>query len=265
MTGRRITAGLMVVASCVAGSSQTVEVDLAPAPSARFPSPWYPPESDVAFTTAPVKGEPYMGVMVTTTALTDPKTGRVITTIQKSRQMRDSLGRTRTETPFHVGQATDEDRRETETVLVQVSDTVPHCGFHWVEPWSRKESPVASVTCMSPRLHYGKQASIIEKMKQPATETKEASGLIERSEPLGERTFDGRFKALGMKSIRRSGSDGASATAEYVTEFWYSPKLQEMVAGRIQAQRFELTDIQEVEPDSSRFYPPAGYKIVPGY
>ncbi len=260
-------AGLAVSIAGMSGPVQShtdVSTDVAPVPSIRFPAAWYPAESDVAYTTAPVKGTSYTAVLVTTTTLiTDPKTGEVVNSARKTRQMRDTEGRTRTETSMGTRSADDGSGREIEMTQVEVNDPVTHCGFRWVEPWVGKQVPTAGVTCQSRRLHYATQTTWAEDFKQVSTETQSVSGVIRRSEPLGEKTFSG-FRALGIRLTGRL--TGETSNVVGATEIWYSPRLKVVVSMRSnETLTYELTEIRQEEPRADLFYPPAGSRIEKGY
>lgn len=198
--------GLALWLVCRAAWPQTLEseaIDVAPAPSARFPAAWYPPVSDVAYTTAPVRGAAYSGVMVITANFTDPTTGRAVTSVERMRQMRDSAGRQRTETPMGMS------GKDRERVLVEVSDPVSHCGFRWTEPVTEGSQPTAGVNCMSPRLRYAHQTGVLDEVSAGVTEKREANMTV-RTVSLGERSFPGGYRALGVRTTWRMDGEGSA-------------------------------------------------------
>src|ERR1700722_5221120 len=82
-------------AFCPGQTKPAVITDVAPAPSARFPATWYPPDSDVTYSIAAPTDAPYTATLVTTTRYTDPSTGQTKTITQNTLQARDAAGRQR--------------------------------------------------------------------------------------------------------------------------------------------------------------------------
>ena len=249
-------------------SKTTVITNIAPAPSARFPASWYPPDSDVTYTTAAQTNAPYTATFVTTvhTAIS----GQIKTFSTSTFQARDSSGRKRDETEMprpdgHGG-----------TVMaheVTVSDPVSHCGFRWMEPWVAPGKPVAIVTCMPRTLHYNSQNIWADAIVDKPTETRFLD-TVYLSEPLGKRMF-ADLEAVGIqKTVTRTDAQ-TGKVQKLVAQIWYSPDLKELIQMKqitdpndVQPSAipdYTLTNIHRVEPDPALFYPPASYTIQPGH
>src|ERR1700729_1003635 len=89
----RIRFCVLIAAACLAVSPLRGQetTDVAPAPSARFPAAWYPPDNDVTSTMAPVKGAPYEARII----MAGQKPG--LPSEQEPLQARDGEGPQRTE------------------------------------------------------------------------------------------------------------------------------------------------------------------------
>jgi hypothetical protein len=228
--------------------------DVAPAPSARFPAAWYPPDNDVTYTMAPVKGAPYEARVM----MGGPYPGLPIE--QETLHARDSAGRTRIDTL----QTRLKDGRPVTVHAVEVDDPVSHCSFHWLEPWVDKNAPTATVSCMTRTLHYNGQPMWLSVASMQAAEEHPSSMETDRNEPLGERTFDG-VRATGVRHTRIIQAVPTGEPQTIVTEMWVSSEMKEVVALYPKAPdnfSLELRDIKLREPDPKLFYPPADYKIV---
>ncbi len=261
-------------APATGSATKAVLTDTAPKPTPRFPSAWYPPPGQQQIYTLSVQRDrPYVAVLVTTTNFVDPKTGQTKTASQSTAQMRDSQGRRREETemprPDDKGQ----------TVMaheVSVHDPVSHCEFRWIEPWvvtsSAGVQPVASVTCMPIVLKYTNQNiwrdGIVETQQQKRDEFSEYV-----MEPLGHRSTEG-LDAVGTRTTTTRLDSSGAPTGTVVTEIWYSPELEELLAMEMTAgsgvtrqilPEFKLMGIRREEPTPALFYPPTGYKIDSTY
>ncbi|WP_263385917.1 hypothetical protein [Granulicella arctica] len=114
--------------------------------------------------------------------------GEVIETVTRSPQLRDSLGRTRSE--FRSGSMGLSDGSSVGIYTVLVSDPVSHCNFNWSE--ARPDPPdnvshVANVTCAPQTLKYAEGLTMAKIMEQiPLGETKQGDSdtLVERLPPL---------------------------------------------------------------------------------
>jgi hypothetical protein len=254
----RIRFGLLLAAAWLAVSPIRGQetTDVAPAPSARFPAAWYPPDNDVTSTMAPVKGAPYEARII----MAGQRPGLPIE--QEPLQARDGAGRQRTET---LQIRLDRDGRPITVRDVEVSDPVTHCGFRWIEPWVDKSEPTATVSCMPRTLHYGAKPMWASVASMQVAEEHPSSTETDHNEPLGERIFGG-VRATGVRHTRIIQTAPTDNPQTMVTEFWVSTEMKELVA---MYQEFpdgfsmELREIQLREPDAGLFYPPANYKIKP--
>jgi hypothetical protein len=239
----------------IAPLSAQETTDVAPPPSARFPAEWYPPDSDVTSTTTPVKGAPYEARLV----MNGGQPG--VSVAQEPLYARDSAGRMRSETiQSRLGQ----DGKPVEVREVEVSDTVSHCGFYWLEPWVNDSVPTATVSCMPRTLHYNGPAMWASVISMKAAEEHPSSMETDHNVPLGERSFDG-VRAVGVRHTRILQPTTPENVQTTVAELWASTEMKEVVAMRQEFPdgfQFELRDIKLREPDPKMFYPPAGYKIV---
>ena len=229
--------------------------DVAPAPSGRFPSAWYPPDNDVTSTMAPVKGAPYEA----RTMMGGPQPGMLIE--QEALHARDSAGRTRIDTP----QTRLKDGAPVKVHAVEVDDPVSHCSFHWLEPWVDKSEPTATVSCMPRTLHYSGQPMWLSFASMQAAEEHPSSMETDHNEPLGIRTFDG-VRATGVRHTRIIQAVPTGKPQTIVTEIWVSSEMKEVVALYPKGPdnySLELRDIKLGEPDPGLFYPPANYTIKP--
>jgi hypothetical protein len=260
---------LGVAGCCWSQTPRPIVTDVAPAPSARFPASWYPPDNDVTSTGTPTVGAPYTAVLVTTSWFRNQATGEVHVFTQNGRQARDAAGRRREETEMprpdgHGG-----------TIMaheVSVNDPVSHCSFQWMEPWVADGEPVATVSCMPRTLHYNGHEMYGDSLVSERREVHEPTGDVYLSEPLGKRSF-GDFEAEGVrntKTIERNGK-----TQRLVTELWYALALKELLEFKKVPEPnskeemsvvpdFELTKIHRGEPDPALFYPPPSYEIRSG-
>lgn len=242
--------------------------NIAPAPSDRFPASWYPPDSDVTYTTAPQTNAPYTATLVTTTHAAI--SGQIKTFSTSTFQARDSAGRKRDETEMprpdgHGG-----------TIMaheVTIADPVSHCNFSWMEPWVAPGKPTATVTCMPRTLHYNNQNIWKDDIVDKPTQT-HFLDTVYLSEPLGKRMFAG-LEALGVqRTITRTDAQTAKVQ-KLVMQIWYSPDLKELIQMKqitdlhdtqpAAMPDFTLTNIHRTEPDAALFYPPAAYEIQPGH
>ena len=261
----------MATLLCKGQTNEPITVDVAPAPSARFPSSWYPPDNDVTYTTAPQRNAPYVGTLVTTFHVANSASGEVKVLSQSTKQARDSAGRTRTE---EVRPRPDGHGGVVQAHEVEVSDPVSHCSFRWMEPWIAPGKAEATVTCMPRTVHYNQQNIYADSI---VSEPKEVHSVntVDRYEPLGKRQMD-NLEAVGVRHTRTRTNAQTGEVLSMVIEMWYSPELKEMLemdfiphakdkAEESQLPSFKLTNISREEPNPALFYPPAGYEIAPGH
>ncbi|WP_158794378.1 hypothetical protein [Granulicella sp. L60] len=240
-------------------------ISIAPAPSARFPADWYPPDNDVTYSIAEPVDAPYTATFVTTVHILDPTNGQVKSYSTNTRQARDSAGRKRDETemPRPDGHGATITAHE-----VTVNDSVSHCTFQWMEPWVAPGKPTATVSCLSRILHYGNQNMWAGIFTQPV-ETHEHN-TVDHTEPLGKKNF-GDVEAVGVLRTKTITNPQSGAVTKMVIELWYSFDMKEMIQMREapgtrvnqsgQMPDYELTNIHRTEPDPALFYPPAGYEF----
>jgi hypothetical protein len=261
-----------VLAASAWGQAAEIQTDIAPAPSARFPAAWYPPESDVTYTQPPLKGAPYSGTMVTTVHFADLKRGEIRTVTTEGLQVRDGAGRTRHEesrprlNPNGSGKMVDVHE-------VSVNDPVTHCSFQWEEPWAVAGEPKASVSCMSRRLHYSGSADMYaDEIRTNRSEEHPNPRQTVVTEPLGTQSMEG-FQAIGVKRTLTETNPDGEPSRTTLTELWYSPVVRELMLMKISATvngrsdalpEFALKRITIGEPDPKLFYPPPGYAILNG-
>jgi hypothetical protein len=259
---------LLLAIHAPAQSPIPVITNIAPAPSARFPASWYPPDNDVTYTTAAETNAPYTATLVTTTRYLNPSTKQIKTFSKSTFQARDSAGRKRDE--LQIPRPDDHGGiimvRE-----VSISDPVSHCSFQWMEPWAAPGKPIATVTCMPRTLHYTSQSIWADAIVTKLTETHHGN-TVDRSEPLGKQTMAG-LEAVGMQHTRTQTDPQTGIVQKWVTEFWYSPDLKEVLQMKqvpniddpqpAAIPDFTLTDIHQTEPDAALFYPPGTYSIEP--
>jgi hypothetical protein len=249
-----LTAALLAV-SQLSGQETT---DVAPAPSARFPATWYPPDNDVTSTLAPVKGAPYEARVV----MSSDQYGKAPVE-QATLQARDSAGRTRTESS--MGPRTTQDGRQVDAREVSISDPVSHCSFQWVEPWTAADTPTATVQCMTRTLHYNGQPLWSSAASMKPGEEHPMPQETDQTEAIGARTFDG-VRAVGFRRVRIIKNPDPKQTQTIESEIWSAPEMKEIVAIYVKGPGgygIELRDIKLREPDAKLFYPPPNYKIVP--
>jgi hypothetical protein len=236
--------------------------DVAPV-SPRFPASWYPPDSDVGYTSRPSRGAPYTATLVTSWQAGD-KPMR-----ESTFQARDSAGRMRSELNLlrpdgHGGTIT--------VHIVSVGDPVSHCSFRWTEPVVAPDTTSAIVDCNTRTLHYG-PAMYAGLMTTAPKEEHTLPNIINRSQPLGHRLIEG-LDCVGLRRTRIQTDPQTHIASSLSVEFWYAPELQEVLEMRSfqneparegEASVTRLTHINREEPAGSLFYPPAGYKIAPGH
>jgi hypothetical protein len=105
-------------------------------------------------------------------------------------------------------------------------------------------------------------------VSQPQAPAKSAAGGMQW-EDLGRKTID-NVEVLGSREVMTIGvgAIGNEKEQPVVKEFWYSPRLGINVTTRrfdpraSAVQNFEVSNINQGEPDSQLFRPPAGYRIM---
>jgi hypothetical protein len=265
---------LLLSLSCASAHAQVSApalTDIAPAPSSRFPAAWYPPDSQVEFTSGPQRGAPYSGTLVTTWQ-TLAATGAESKSVSRSGfKARDGAGRTREETemPQPDGRGGTMIAHE-----VSVGDPVTHCSFTWMEPLAGNAEPTAKVTCMSRTLQYTPNVYADVTVTKPR-ERQTSPGVTDLDEPLGTRRVED-LEVVGTRHTRTTMLNPNESPVQVVAELWYSPDLKELIELRVTKEptdqdhqetltSFKLTQIHRGEPDENLFYPPAQYKIKTGY
>jgi hypothetical protein len=241
-------------------------ISVAPAPSARFPADWYPPDNDVTYSIAEPVDAPYTATFVTTVHILDPTNGQVKSYSTSTLQARDSAGRKRNED--EILSLYGHDVGPNTAHQVTVNDPVSHCTFQWMEPWVAPGKPTATVSCMSRILHYGDQNMWTNVFTQPV-ETHEHN-TVDHTEPLGKKNF-GDVEAEGVLRTKTITNPQSGTVTKLVIELWYSFDMKEMIQMREapgtranqsgQMPDYELTNIHRTEPDPALFYPPAGYEF----
>jgi hypothetical protein len=256
----RIRFCVLIAAACLAVSPLRGQetTDVAPAPSARFPAAWYPPDNDVTSTLAPVKGAPYEAHVI----MSSEQYGRSPVE-QALLQARDSAGRMRTE--MSMGPRTAQDGRQVEAREVSIGDPVTHCSFQWMEPWAAAGTPTATVQCMPRTVHFNEQSMWSSVASIKPGEEHPMPQETDQTEAIGERTFDG-VRAVGFRRVRIIKNPDPKQTQTIESEIWTAPEMKEIVAIYVKGPGgygIELRDIKLREPDPKLFYPPPDYKIVP--
>lgn len=233
----------------------------APAPSARFPADWYPPDGKLEPTGGPIIGQPYSATLLTTIV---PE--GALRPYIKSFQARDSAGRMREEEP--EGEA-DQSGKMQNIRVITVADPVTHCSFSWKEPWIAPGQPTADVFCGPRKIYYTSAMSkFLAAMKVAvfrANEENSQPDQTSQSEVLKEKMLNG-VRVVGLKfTLIKKGKD-SGFLKKYVNEVWFSPELNEIVLNKTMPEadgmNTELININRSEPDERMFYPPVGYKIV---
>jgi hypothetical protein len=247
---------LLVTLACSAISPLTGQETTEVVPSARFPAEWYSDNSIMA-TMPPVTGAPYEARVVQSNLL-----GR-ISVEQAPRQMRDSAGRTRTETG--MGPRTAQDGTQVEVREVGVNDPASQCSFQWEEPWVIQGTPTATVQCQRHKAQYAGQPMWYSSAYMKIGEEHPSPDETDETEAIGERTFDG-VRAVGFRRVRIIKNPHPEQSQTIEAESWTSPEMKEIVAIYVKSApnySVELREIKLREPDPKLFYPPAGYKIEP--
>lgn len=234
------------------------------APSARFPAEWYPADNDYSYTTPPIAGAPYSGMMVATGS----HAGVTAQMVQKTHQMRDGAGRLRTET-VTMRPGAGNGGLPVEVRVIEVDDPVSHCRFQWAEPSDGPGQPSATVICMPKILHYSGEGNSEISIPPERVETHPMPRETMVREPLGTRVMEG-LEARGVRVTTTEKDDSGKVVREVIAEGWVSSELRETLqtsyAITASGTRSELvsllTEIHRGEPDAALFYPPAGYTIV---
>ncbi len=245
-----------------------VLVDVAPAPSDRYPARWYPAKNDVVYTETITRHLPYIGILVTSSHFVKPRNGAVEAAEQRTHQMRDGLGRRRHEVEMD---RLDAHGKSIKAYEVTVHDTVSHCDFRWMEPWvvtlPQFSQPVATATCRPLRERYTLQNVWRDAIVTTTKHRQDPFGDT-ISQPLRTRMMEG-LEAEGTQLTKVLLDRNGARTGSIVTEIWYAPGLDELLSMSQTftpsepgtPPSFRLTLIQQQEPDPSLFYPPKGYRI----
>ena len=236
-------------------------VHRAPAPSDKFLASWYPADQngEKNESPGPITGLPYTAVSVDTSK-SKLVNGEVIERVEHNPQLRDSFGRTRSESKSGSMGLADGSSADIYTVLV--FDPVSHCQFFWdeVRPDPPDNSYVANVTCAPQTLKYADGLTMVKVIEEnPVGDTKhgDTDTLVERLPPLH---IDGITVERQRVTNTYTGQAGKSTTS--VSENWYSLEFNEVIRmSDSDGNGVMLTDIRRVEPDPKLFYPPAGYRI----
>ena len=189
--------------------------------------------------------------------------GNSIHGVTRTRQARDSMGRTRTE--FVQGCERGEDGQPTPMMSVNVNDPVLKTSMNWqvnsqgtpkiVRIFHQNEVPVKQP---SPEQLAERQK--MARLHQPPKEEF-------RTEDLGTNSFNG-VTAQGSRKVRMipAGEEGNELPLEVIDEMWMSKQLRltlKMIhddprQGRTTA---EFEELSLTEPDPGLFAVPAGYKV----
>jgi len=249
----------------------TTWLDTAP-PSEKFPAEWYSartqdtyhPTANGGTWPSPLVGIPFTGTIVMSAPNSQPGQGP---RFSREFTMRDSKGRTRIEDVADVDGMPAAIASQIKS-RITVNDVVSHCSFDWVEPATNEADKIAIVQCgpHTVTLQPTVDGMEIKMTKQVVETTHPFPWQTLQIEPLGEKVVAG-VKAVG---IRQTLTDMHSSSGRpQVTEIWWSPEIKEMLEAKPLGDaegRFtiEMTEIKRDEPDPAQFYPPEGYKIVPG-
>src|ERR1017187_7265456 len=192
------TVGALVLCVKFVAQAPTVptgRLDTAPPPSEKFPAEWYSeqdpyhqlPEGGAVHTTAPVVGVPFSGTTVMSTYVDEQ--GRMTLKVRIIR-MRDSAGRTRTETHGleMEGMPAQRPDQKNGQIEVEVKDTVTHCNFTWTEPATTEADKTAAVQC-GPR-------TVTRLPDEDGMESKMTRQVAETTHPFPWQTIDRKSTRL---------------------------------------------------------------------
>jgi hypothetical protein len=196
-----------------------------------------------------IKGMPYSAEQVTENVQTLAD-GNKITRTSKSRQFRDSEGRTRND-------------------VIEQPNLPPEVANRF--SFIRISDPITGYTyTFSPSTKTATRRKIIPpaEFPRPTTPRAPVSGYNSRSEDLGSRTIDG-IETTGRRFIITiaPGTVGNEKAIETVSESWYSSLLRIMLLNtnsdpRTGVSTTRTINIKRDEPDKSLFEIPADYKII---
>ncbi len=241
-----------------AWAAATRQISIAPTAPERFPDRWYPVAGTLPEAPGPLTGKPYRAVEVTSYDSVDAD-GKPIRTESRTTKMRDSAGRERTDSisgSFSVGEVSYPLKD------VTVSDPVAHCSFHWLvavpaEVRAEYDDKVAFVSCAPRQVVYVDMDPFGLAYAHPGSGATILQGQVNGEHYIGLRYLN------GMTQGSQSRVTG--------TETWYSTDLRLLLAyfdlkgdpehGGTRIQTLTQNNLERVEPDSSLFYPPEGYRI----
>ncbi len=236
---------------------------IAPAPSDRFPAPWYPRVGDgTDVVPAPVLELAYTATVETMTPYQSP-TGETLRQVTKGFQARDRLGRTRIDTQ-NGGLTIQGQPFKTKAVFVY--DPVTHCQFRWTQLTADVEMPpemrLAFVTCGPQTLRY-KEMDLLGSVLDASTDGTSTRGdTTTKTEHLAPLQVEGL--SVGRLRVTNTRLDEHGQVKTWTAETWYSPELRELIRlGTVDDGYTALTGIDRKEPDPKLFYPPDGYRIEP--
>jgi hypothetical protein len=165
---------------------------------------------------------------------------------------RDSLGRTRRESPFRGGAA----RNCASSTMVEISDPVAGVEYWYALDTSDKVA------------HRQQLPPYIPQVKQAPAASEKSAAVYRDAEKLGTRTIEGVL-AEGVRSTRilPVDSEDNDRPISIVNETWTSVELKEIVLSKhIDPRSGEatqrLTNISLADPAASLFQPPPDYSVV---
>jgi len=239
----------------------------APSNPEHFPSLFYPEEKQPPVVEGPVMGAPFEA-RLTVTMSWKKANGDSQGKSESTSRTRDSVGRVR-----------DQSMEMKQRMLggtgkaysVHVRDPIAHCQISWEEPRPTDGTAMAVFLCLPRVLAYtAPPGPLWDPSNMP--EDTHSGGDEERARALPEQMIEG-VRTIGIRSDTSVQAHGDQPAGHSTTEMRYSPELREMMlveensfdtGGQTMHMRTALTDLRRVEPDASKFYPPAGYELVDG-
>ena len=232
--------------------------------------------------TAPVQGAPYSAT-ITNESIQTLADGNRIVQSSTGTTVRDSMGRTRQDTPLPaIGNMLPADAPH----LVIIQDSVAQTSYmlNLGEKTAMKGGNVMLSTNVAGRgIAIGGPAVRIKGVTSAATTVHvqpqimtlqkamiaEESGQVQ-NEDLGSKVMEG-VTVTGKRTTLTipAGQIGNDRPLSIVTEVWTSPELKTVVYSkrsdpRMGDQIFQLTNISRAEPDTSQFMVPSDFKIIDG-
>jgi len=196
--------------------------------------------------------------------------GNTLTGFTTSRQIRDSLGRTRVDAPMAC--VWDKERQPKWTGRVTVADPAAQTETQWTEGQGPafKTATVRHDPFVSLRAQRQITAQDEFRTAKSLTAQNAHAGPLDdqyKVEDLGKREIVG-LEASGMRITRTqpAGAWGNSLPLIYVEEKWvsdqYSMILKDIMDDPVLgSSTYEVTNFTAGEPDASLFQPPADYEV----